>query len=70
MPGCQDPLDIMCCDIGLDRRILNCRDPLDASYVCDIRLDNCQDPPYVLLYRTQEDAGLSGSSGHFLCAVI
>ena len=40
MPGCQDPLDIMCCDIGLDRRILNCRDPLDASYVCDIRLDN------------------------------
>ena len=42
----------MCCDIGLDRTIPNCRDP-----------------PYVLLYRTQEDAGLSGSSGH-LTAVI
>ena len=40
----------MQCDIGLDRRILDCRDP-----------------PYVLLYRIQEDAGLLESS---VCAVI
>ena len=43
----------MCCDIGLERRIPNCRDP-----------------PYVLLYRIQEDPGLLGSSGHYLCGVI
>ena len=47
----------MCCDIGLDRRIPDCRDPPNISYV--------------VRYRTrQEDPGLSGSSGHFLCAVI
>ena len=40
----------MCCDIGLDRRIPDSRDPLDISYV--------------LLYRTQEDPRLSESSGH------
>ena len=44
-------------DIELDRRIPDYQDPQDISYV--------------LCYRTrQEDPGLSGSSGHFICTVI